>query len=95
MEEAAVVISTEIGQHTCLHQGATVDGAIAMCTGVVIDFVGVAELYIALKRASISAELHIYESGGHAYGVRPTELPVTRWPDRMEEWMRRLGLLER
>ena len=56
--------------------------------------VAMAELYIALKKANISAELHIYESGGHGYGVRPTELPVTSWPDRMEEWMRRLELLE-
>lgn len=54
----------------------------------------VAELYVALKKANVSAELHIYESGGHGYGLRPTELPVTRWPDRMMEWMRRLKLLE-
>ena len=54
----------------------------------------VAELYIALKRANVPAELHIYESGGHGYGLRRTELPVTRWPDRMQEWLRRLGLLE-
>lgn len=56
--------------------------------------VAVAELYIALKRANVSAELHIYESGGHGYGLRETELPVTSWPDRMEEWMRRLGLFD-
>ena len=56
--------------------------------------VAVAELYVALKQADVSAELHIYESGGHGYGLRSTELPVTTWPDRMEEWMRRLGFLE-
>ena len=56
--------------------------------------VAVAELYIALKQAGVSAELHIYESGGHGYGLRSTELPVTTWPARMEEWMRQLGLLE-
>ncbi len=56
--------------------------------------VAMAELYIALKKANVSTELHIYESGGHGYGLRPTELPVTSWPDRMEEWMRRLELLE-
>ena len=56
--------------------------------------VAVAELYIALKRANVSAELHIYESGGHGYGLRRAELPVTRWTDRMEEWLRRLGLLD-
>lgn len=56
--------------------------------------VAVAELYIALKQADVSAELHIYESGGHGYGLRSTELPVTTWPDRMEGWMRQLGFLE-
>ena len=57
--------------------------------------IAMAELYIALKKGGASAELHIYESGGHGYGLRRTELPVTGWPDRMEEWMRRLRLLER
>lgn len=52
-----------------------------------------AEMYIALKKAKVSAEFHIYESGGHGYGLRATELPVTSWPDRMEEWMQRLGFL--
>ena len=52
-----------------------------------------AEMYIALKKAKVSAEFHVYESGGHGYGLRATEMPVTSWPDRMEEWMRRLGFL--
>lgn len=56
--------------------------------------IAVAALYIALKKANVSAELHIYESGGHGYGLRSTELPVTSWPDRMEEWMRQLGFLK-
>jgi len=56
--------------------------------------VAMAEMYIALKNAGVSAELHIYESGGHGYGLRRTEQPVTRWHDRMEDWMRWLNLLE-
>lgn len=52
-----------------------------------------AEMYIALKKAKVSAEFHIYESGGHGYGLRATEMPVTSWPDRMEEWMQRMGFL--
>ena len=52
------------------------------------------EMYLALKKADKSAELHIYESGGHGYGLRKTELPVTSWPGRMEDWMRQLGLLD-
>lgn len=55
--------------------------------------VSMAEMYIALKKAGVSAEFHIYESGGHGYGLRTTELPVTSWPDRMEDWMRRMGFL--
>lgn len=56
--------------------------------------VGMAEMYIALKKAKKSAELHIYESGGHGYGLRKTDLPVTSWPVQMEGWMRHLELLE-
>jgi len=52
-----------------------------------------AKMYIALKEANISAELHIYESGGHGYGLRRTDLPVTSWHDRMEDWMKKLNLL--
>ncbi len=54
-----------------------------------------AELYIALKKAGVPAELHIFESGGHGYGLRRTDLPVTSWPDLMEDWLRRLSFLER
>lgn len=54
-----------------------------------------AEMYIALKKAGAQAELHIYQTGGHGYGLRRTELPITSWHDRMEDWMRHLKLLER
>ncbi len=53
----------------------------------------VVETYIALKKAGASAELHIYESGGHGYGLRNTGLPVASWPERMREWMIRLKIL--
>lgn len=50
-------------------------------------------LATALKEADVSAEVHVYESGGHGYGLRRTESPVTHWPDRAETWMRRLRFL--
>jgi acetyl esterase/lipase len=56
--------------------------------------VNVAKLYIRLKEADVPAELHIYESGGHGYGLRRTGQPVTSWPDRMANWMEKLGLLD-
>ncbi|MBN9661546.1 MAG: alpha/beta hydrolase [Acidobacteria bacterium] len=49
--------------------------------------------YQALKNAKVPAEMHIFAKGGHGYGLRPTELPVTQWPKMAETWMRGLGLL--
>ncbi|MBX3744103.1 MAG: alpha/beta hydrolase [Verrucomicrobiae bacterium] len=46
---------------------------------------------LALQAAKVPLELHVYPKGGHGYGLRRTELPVTRWPDRVEEWMRAGG----
>ncbi len=44
--------------------------------------------YRALVTAKIPAELHIYETGGHGYGLRPTSAPVTHWPQLAEAWLR-------
>ncbi len=47
----------------------------------------------AIKQAGGSAELHLYATGGHGYGLRPTDEAVTRWPVRAGEWLRERGLL--
>jgi acetyl esterase/lipase len=52
-------------------------------------------LYAELKKVKVPAELHIYANGGHGYGLRRTDQPITRWPDRMEAWLRTRGLLGR
>lgn len=51
------------------------------------------QMYLALKRAGVPAELHIYPTGGHGYGLRPTEETVTTWPQRCADWLKRQGLL--
>ncbi|QDT08203.1 alpha/beta hydrolase [Planctomycetes bacterium K23_9] len=51
-------------------------------------------LATALKTAGASAELHIYESGGHGYGLRKTDAPVTQWTTHAEKWMKQQNLLE-
>jgi acetyl esterase/lipase len=48
---------------------------------------------IALKEAKVPFELHVYPTGGHGYGLRRTENPLTAWPDRAAEWMRSRGFL--
>jgi len=46
------------------------------------------QYFLALKRAQVNAELHIYPSGGHGYGMRPSQHTVSSWPKRLEEWLR-------
>ena len=51
---------------------------------------------LALKNAKVPAELHVYPAGGHGYGLRPSEHPVsTAWPKLAGEWMRAQGWLKR
>ena len=50
--------------------------------------------YSALQRAGVPAELHLYPKGGHGFGLRRTELPVTAWPDRLGEWLQAGGWLK-
>ena len=52
-------------------------------------------LAVELKKAGVPTELHIYDAGGHGYGLRLVNtLPITTWPKRCEEWMQRRGLLK-
>jgi acetyl esterase/lipase len=48
--------------------------------------------YEALKQAKVPAEMHLFANGGHGYGLRPTKLPVTHWPDLAATWLRTLGV---
>jgi len=48
--------------------------------------------FIALKDAGIPAELHLYAHGGHAFGLRRTNLPITEWPQLVEKWLGTIGM---
>ena len=54
----------------------------------------VAFYMLALKNAKVPAELHVFPTGGHGYGLRRTKDLVTTWPDRAADWMRSRGLLK-
>ncbi len=49
--------------------------------------------FLALKKAKVPAELHIYAEGGHGYGLRRTELPITTWPQSVETWLHTIHIL--
>lgn len=48
-------------------------------------------LYTELTKANVPAELHLFTSGGHGYGLRATDEPVTRWPELAARWLRRFA----
>ncbi len=50
-------------------------------------------MYLALKKAGVPAELHVYAGGGHGFGLRPSSQPCSTWPSRCAEWMKARGLL--
>jgi acetyl esterase/lipase len=57
---------------------------------------GLADAYLRFKRAGVPAELHIYGTGGHGFGLRQTNRrPVGGWMIRFEEWLADSGFLDR
>jgi acetyl esterase/lipase len=57
---------------------------------------GLAEAYLRFKRAGVPAELHMYSTGGHGFGLRANnKRPVGQWIERFEEWLAESGFLRR
>jgi acetyl esterase/lipase len=57
---------------------------------------GLAEVYLRFKRAGAPAELHMYSTGGHGFGLRVSnKRPVGSWMVRFEEWLAESGFLKR
>jgi len=48
---------------------------------------------IALKNAGVPVEMHLYAQGGHAFGLRRTKFPITRWPELAETWLVTIGMI--
>jgi acetyl esterase/lipase len=50
--------------------------------------------YLALRKAKVPVELHIYEKGGHGYGLAPNDRTLSSWPGRCEDWLRGRGMIK-
>lgn len=50
-------------------------------------------LYLAIQRAGVPSELHVYSTGGHGFGMRKMGNPSSSWPQRCEEWLRAQKIL--
>jgi len=55
------------------------------------------DVFLKYKAANVPTEVHIYNSGGHGFGVRTdrSELPVSTWPDRFYDWLGAVGMLKK
>jgi acetyl esterase/lipase len=45
-------------------------------------------LYLALKRAGVPVEMHLYSKGKHGFGMRESDNPHSTWPQSCEKWLR-------
>ena len=49
--------------------------------------------YLALRRAKVPAEMHLYQKGQHGFGLGKNVGPASSWPAQCADWMHGLGLL--
>ncbi len=50
--------------------------------------------YLALRKAGVAAEMHIYERGRHGLGLAAMDAANGSWPGRLADWLRTRGLLK-
>jgi acetyl esterase/lipase len=51
------------------------------------------EMFEQWTAAGLSAELHLYERGGHGFAFRPHNVPADRWPAVFEAWLASRGYI--
>jgi acetyl esterase/lipase len=51
-------------------------------------------MYLALRRAGVSAELHVYADTAHDFAVRPSARPCSTWTQSCAAWLRNEGFLK-
>jgi len=49
--------------------------------------------YLALRKAKVPAEMHIYQNGRHGVGLAPTDPVLSSWAGRLQDWLKVRGLL--
>jgi acetyl esterase/lipase len=49
--------------------------------------------YLALRKAGVPAEMHIFQNGPHGVGLAPTDATLSAWAGLLANWLRERGLL--
>jgi acetyl esterase/lipase len=53
------------------------------------------KFYLALKKANVEADLHIFTAGGHGFGIRGANGPIALWTKLCQEWLSANGFIEK
>jgi acetyl esterase/lipase len=51
--------------------------------------------YLALRKAKVPAEMHVFENGPHGVGLALADPALSAWPTLLANWLRARGLLTR
>jgi len=51
--------------------------------------------YLALRKAGVPSEMHIYETGAHGVGLAAKDKALSSWPDRLNSWLDGRGFLKK
>lgn len=51
------------------------------------------EFYLALKKNKVPAEMHIFQKGGHGFGITKKNLPADIWPDLFYNWLKAIDVV--
>ena len=52
------------------------------------------EFYTALKANKVPAEMHIFDKGGHGFGMRKNNIPADHWPELFVDWLKSIGFIK-
>jgi acetyl esterase/lipase len=52
------------------------------------------EFYSALKHYHVPAEMHIFQKGGHGFGIRQEGIPANNWPNLFVDWLKARKIIE-
>lgn len=50
--------------------------------------------YLALNRHQVPAEMHIFQQGGHGFGMNKINKPAEQWPDLFIQWMKSMNFIK-
>ena len=51
--------------------------------------------YLALRKAKVPAELHVYEKGRHGVGLATKDAVLRTWSDRLADWLKERGAIKK